>query len=397
MIAVVTGGAGGIGAAIVELLSQEGYVVYVLDLQRKTDQGNVHYLVCDIADDGKVLSCLSHLPPVDLLINNAAYQSVGNLLSFSHENWRKTFEVNVNGAFYVTQAVLEKMKPGGQILFLGSVHGSVPRLGKYAYDASKAALEMMCKEFAAALAEREIRVNMVEVGATATEMNASFRVDASEREKAQEKVPLGVIFEPMDVAQSVVALTHPEFRYLTGSIVVYDGGRSLGVYPLDKSKENDSIPAPIKGPVDYRYDVFIAYHGSFDNGGSYRKAVQLRNVLEGDFGFSCFLYEVGKDYRFKDTPFVSLLCRSLVFVVNENIKLSGDGSLLSEDIKNELHAYQGEDIIFFCTGSMGSKEADYLDARGYKRVIYAECEFPSFHATVEALAKRLQQSKKNGD
>src|SRR5574344_2803927 len=217
MIAVVTGGAGGIGAAIVELLSQEGYVVYVLDLQRKTDQGNVHYLVCDIADDGKVLSCLSPLPPVDLLINNAAYQSVGNLLSFSHENWRKTFEVNVNGAFYVTQAVLEKMKPGGQILFLGSVHGSVPRLGKYAYDASKAALEMMCKEFAGAVAERGIRVNMVEVGATATEMNASFKVDASEREKAQEKVPLGVIFEPMDVARSVVALTHAEFRYLTRS------------------------------------------------------------------------------------------------------------------------------------------------------------------------------------
>jgi 2,3-dihydro-2,3-dihydroxybenzoate dehydrogenase len=393
MIAVVTGGAEGIGAAIARLLVKEGYTVYVLDIAEKSNQPGLFFKKCDIAKDHEVLSCLSSIPNIDLLINNAAYQSIGNLYSFSHEEWRRTIDVNVNGTFYVTQAAIEKMNPGAQIIILGSIHGSVPRLGKFAYDASKAALEMMTKEFAGALADRRIRVNMVEIGATFTDMNASFNTDAQEKESAQEKVPLSVIFQPDDVAQAVCALTHNEFRFMTGSVVVYDGGRSLGIYPIEHVKENDSLPSFSDAPKEYLYDVFIAYHGSFDNGGSYRKAQQLKNVLEGDYGFKCFLYEVGKDYCFKDTPFISAVSRAVVFVVNENVRLSGDGSLLSEDIKNELKAYRGDDYVFFCTGTMRSEEVNYLDSRGFKRVSFAECEFPSFHDAVEALAKRLQNSK----
>jgi NAD(P)-dependent dehydrogenase (short-subunit alcohol dehydrogenase family) len=398
MNALVTGGAEGIGAAIVELLLQKGYQVYVLDLQEKqSNRPDLFYFTCDIADEGRVHACMARVPDLDLVVNNAAYQTSENLFSFSHEHWKRTIDVNLNGTFYVTQESLGHLKPGGQILIMGSIHGSVPRLGKYAYDASKAALEMMTKEFAGALADRGIRVNMVEVGATYTTMNASFQSDDQERQSAQEKVPLDVILKPEDVAKVVVALTQSDFRYMTGSVFVYDGGRALGIYPIETTKENSDLPLADKGDASYQHDVFIAYHGSSANNGSYSKAVELKRRLSSDYGFDCFLFDVGQQYDYKKTPYISARSRAVVFVVNENIKRNVDGSLLSQDIKNELAAYTGDTYIIFCTGTMHSKEADNIDSRSYKSVAYAECEFVSFAAAVEAVANRLKVALRKKD
>jgi NAD(P)-dependent dehydrogenase (short-subunit alcohol dehydrogenase family) len=390
MNALVTGGVKGIGEALVRELVSLGYQVTVFDIEKKDDAPHVNYVQVDISRHDQVERACASLPKLDLLINNAAIQTVGNLYSFSPEDWEKTLAVNVNGTFYVTQCVLASLKPRtGQIVIMGSVHGHLPRLGKYAYDASKAALEMMTKEFAAGLAENGIRVNMVEIGATATPMNLSFQTDQDEVREAKAKVPLGIILQPEDVARAVVALTQESFRYMTGSILTYDGGRSLGVYPLQKNKETNTIPANTTEPIIYRHDVFIAYHGSNDISGSYRKAAELRDRLQASYSLDCYLFPVGQSRNFGQTPFESAVSRCVVFVANETLKLGGPGSLVSEDIKNELAAYPGEALFLYCTGGLSVQEAQMVDKRTYKHANFAERDYPSAPTAMKALGDAI--------
>jgi NAD(P)-dependent dehydrogenase (short-subunit alcohol dehydrogenase family) len=117
------------------------------------------------------------------------------------------------------------MKPGSQILNISSVHGNIPRENKYAYDASKAALNMFSKEAALNLAKQGIKVNILSLGVTKTPMNYDFKDDIVYLD-AVKKIPIGEVADSKKIAKFALYLLL-EVDYATGSTFVLDGGRSL--------------------------------------------------------------------------------------------------------------------------------------------------------------------------
>jgi glucose 1-dehydrogenase len=224
--AIVTGGADGIGLAIVKELVRLEYQVVLLDKKELKEKiENINYFNVDINDLVSIEKILSQYESFDLLVNNAAIQNVKKFMDYTDKEIDEVINTNLLSIMKLTRRVVERMNVGGQVINLGSVHSVLPRKHKLTYDVSKAGLDMFTKGLALELAPR-IRVNSVNIGATVSPMNSVFE-DEVVMEEAKKKVPMDHIFKAEEIARVVVSLLSDDFKYMTGSIVVYDGGRSL--------------------------------------------------------------------------------------------------------------------------------------------------------------------------
>lgn len=223
---VITGGAGGIGLAIAKLFKQKGFEVFTLDLKPLAEDVKVKHHLVDINNLDKVINILKEIGHFDVLVNNAAVQIEKPFLECSNEEIASVLQTNLLGTILFTKEAFKFLNTGGQIINIGSIHGNLPRKNKISYDVSKAGLEMFTKELALELAPC-YRVNQVNFGAVLTPMNKGLNTNDEAYALAKSKVPLNHIFISEDIAKVVYNITTDDFKYMTGSILVYDAGRSL--------------------------------------------------------------------------------------------------------------------------------------------------------------------------
>lgn len=223
---LITGGARGIGLALCKIFNENNYKVICLDKNYDDVEKieGVIYYQCDVSSKNDVDNVIDKLEKIDILINNAAIQYIKPFLKTDYEDFYNVVNVNLIGNFNVTRACATKMN-GGQIINVGSIHSSVPRINKIAYDATKAAINIMTKELALELHDKAIRVNCVEFGAVDTPMNKD--TFEKNRKEVEDSVLMKHIFESKEIAKVIYNFTLDDFKYMNGSVIVYDAGRSI--------------------------------------------------------------------------------------------------------------------------------------------------------------------------
>lgn len=235
-VALVTGGSRGIGQGIARVLAGAGARVAVV--ARSEDRamtaaealpGAGHIgVACDVADadavDAGVKRVESELGPLDILVNNAGVTDDNLLVRLSGDAWDRVLDTNLKGAFNMIRAVARGMmrRRSGRIVNITSVVGLTGNKGQANYAASKAGLVGLTKSVAKELAGRGILCNAVAPGFIETDMTAELG-DAT-REALVEQIALGRLGTPDDVAGAVRFLVGPDAGYITGQILVVDGG-----------------------------------------------------------------------------------------------------------------------------------------------------------------------------
>lgn len=235
-VVLVTGGASGIGLATALLARDEGARVFVADIRQPPpaggaghDTADIHFIDCDITDRAATDDLLTRIAqtagPVDVLVNNAGV--LGNIPwdRITPEGWTGVMRVNVEAPFFFTQAVLTRFPRVGAIVNVASTSAFVVGRDQLTYETSKAALMMMTRSLAVALAPAGVRVNAVAPGLVDTPLTRSlFGTDARFDARVREKVPLGRAARPSDIAQAIVFLASDDAGYMTGETLVVDGG-----------------------------------------------------------------------------------------------------------------------------------------------------------------------------
>lgn len=223
-VAVVTGGSGGIGTAIIEALERAGATAVNLDL---TDS-DVH---CDVRDDFSVASAIETVLEahgrIDIAIHAAGVSRDAVIWKLSVDEWDLVQEVNLRGAFLLMRHVIPSMRAhgGGRIVLIGSINGSRGKFGLTAYSASKAGLLGLAKSAARDTGRLGILVNVIEPGWVRTPLTESYPEPV--RQKALDETLLGELVDANDVAATALFLCGPGSRRMTGQILRVDAGQYL--------------------------------------------------------------------------------------------------------------------------------------------------------------------------
>jgi NAD(P)-dependent dehydrogenase (short-subunit alcohol dehydrogenase family) len=231
-VAVVTGGASGIGRATVARLAADGFLVAVLDLG-ETTSGAKLALRADVTDPYDVERAIGQIVEtfgrIDVLVNNAGITGSA-AATVCHQtpidDWDRVQAVNVRGPFLCTREVLPTMlaQGNGHVITVASVAGLVAFPGRCAYTASKGAAVMFTKSLAVDYAAAGIRANAVCPGMVETPMTR-WRLDQPElRAQVESRIPLGRVAQPDEVAEAIALLASDRLLYLTGHALVLDGG-----------------------------------------------------------------------------------------------------------------------------------------------------------------------------
>jgi len=234
-IALVTGGAKGLGAAIAQRVAYAGYRVAVLDLKRSECQaqiaalpGSGHVaLAADVTDEREVHAAFEALQAApDLVVNNAGVVRFGSLLEQTVDDFRAVLNINLVGTYIVArEAALRMVKRGsGVIINLTSINAVTPGPGAGAYPASKAGVAKLTEHLALELGPLGVRVNCVAPGFIDGGMSTPVYADARVRELRGGAVPLKRLGTVEDVANAVAWLASDEAAYITGQQLVVDGG-----------------------------------------------------------------------------------------------------------------------------------------------------------------------------
>ena len=234
--ALVTGAAGGIGAAVVAELRAQGRDVVGVDARAAPGVESL-----DVRDGEAVEALVASIEaqgPIDVLVNCAGTLSNRTALETSVQEWERVLAVNATGVFIVSTAVAARMVPRGQgvIVTVASNAGRLPRYGMAAYGASKAAAALFTQSLGIELAEHGIRCNVVSPGTTRTPMVEAMLRDAGIEEEVivhgdptrfKAGIPLGRLAEAQDVAQVVAFLVSDGARHVTMQDLVVDGGAAM--------------------------------------------------------------------------------------------------------------------------------------------------------------------------
>lgn len=247
---VITGGAGGIGAAVARHALREGARVVIADLDAAAAAAvalaldpsgrQVTACHCDVtqaADCERLVAEAERFfgGPIDVFHANAGLSFAGDLLAASTEDLRRVIEVNVLGSLLSAQAALRSLvaSPHASLIFTGSISGQVARARRSAYTASKHALHGLVKALALEFAAAGVRVNAVAPGPTDTPFLRAHLakvepdVNAAVARLAAD-LPLGRLISPDEVAQAVCFLASPQSGSITGHTLMVDGGSSAG-------------------------------------------------------------------------------------------------------------------------------------------------------------------------
>jgi 3-oxoacyl-[acyl-carrier protein] reductase len=233
--AFVTGSTRGIGLAIAHALYAAGSRVAVVGRDagraRAVASGlgdRATGVACDVAQGDQVLAAVTAtegvLGPIDILVNNAGLTRDNILLRLSEDDWDAVLDANLKGAFHTTRAVIKGMmkRRAGRIINITSIVGLTGNKGQANYAASKAGLIGFTKSVAKEYASRNILVNCVAPGFIETDMTASLPDEA--RATLLEEIALGRLGRPEDVAGTVLFLASDLAAYVTGQVLVVDGG-----------------------------------------------------------------------------------------------------------------------------------------------------------------------------
>ncbi len=237
--ALVTGASRGIGRAIAKRLAQDGYNVVVHyhqqcekaeTLAEELRAFGTDVLLCqaDVGDarqvERMVREAEREFQGVDVLVCNAGHALQKLLTDTTDGEWRRMFEVHVDGAFYCCRAVLPHMirRQAGKIVTISSMWGVSGGSCEVAYSAAKAALIGMTRALARELGPSHIQVNCVAPGVIDTDMNAGL--DDDTRRELREQTPLGRLGTPEDIAAAVAFLCSKDADFITGQVLLADGG-----------------------------------------------------------------------------------------------------------------------------------------------------------------------------
>lgn len=234
-IAIVTGGGAGIGAAISRVLAENGHQVIVADLAAdnaeavasaiRASGGSARAHALDVTDAAAVARLAEEAGDVRLLVNNAGIFNVKGFFELAPDDFRRMYEVNLVALFDLSQKIAARMQPGGAIINIAS--RAMLGARHYAhYVASKAAVAGLTRAMALDLSERKIRVNAVAPGVIETDMLKARSDTDLDGLRAQQ--PMGQLGAPDDIAHAVAFLGSPQAGFITGQVLLVDGGRSLG-------------------------------------------------------------------------------------------------------------------------------------------------------------------------
>ncbi len=243
-VAIVTGASRGIGRAIAHGLSEAGAKVVLSsrkleDLQKVAEEirrkGGDAFPIA--AHNGKVADLenlakktVEHYGTIDILVNNAATNPVfGPIIQVEESAWDKIMEVNVRGAFFLSRSAAQVMgeKGGGVIVNIASSAGLRPMPFLGAYSVSKAGVIMLTKVLAVEWAGLKIRVNAVAPGIIETRFSEALWKNETILEEVQKRQPIPRVGQPEEIASAVLFLASPASSYMTGEVMVIDGGGIL--------------------------------------------------------------------------------------------------------------------------------------------------------------------------
>jgi NAD(P)-dependent dehydrogenase (short-subunit alcohol dehydrogenase family) len=234
LVAVVTGGAAGIGSAIAATMQARGAAVACLDLRPETVVDPLVGVACDVADDASVRAAVSMVADrfgrLDIVINNAGIGAVGTVADNPDQEWMRVLDVNVVGMARVSRVALPYLRrsPTAAIVNVGSFAATVGLSGRALYSASKGAVLALTRAMAADHVREGIRVNCVNPGSVATawvdRLVALADDPDAELLALKDRQPIGRLVTPLEVAQAVAYLASPLSSSTTGTVLAVDGG-----------------------------------------------------------------------------------------------------------------------------------------------------------------------------
>lgn len=233
-VAVVTGGASGIGLATTKKLLSEGANVVILDLKMDEEiinrlGGNAIYLKCDVSNEENVKNCIEEIIKkfnhIDYLVANAG---IGGSASKPHEasmdEWNKVISVNQTGIFLLNKYVINEMLKNGKgaVVNTSSMYGLVGSTTSFAYSASKGAINQMTRSLALTYARDNIRVNAIAPGYVDTPILSM--VPDNVKKAMGNELPIGRLGKDKEIANLICYLLSDDASFITGAIIPIDGG-----------------------------------------------------------------------------------------------------------------------------------------------------------------------------
>ncbi|MGH8846290.1 MAG: SDR family NAD(P)-dependent oxidoreductase [Polaromonas sp.] len=244
-VCLVTGGAQGIGEACIRRFAREGAKVVIADIDDArgaalaSELGGL-YVRCDVGDkaqvDALVAQTLAAHGRIDVLVNNAGIFRAADFLEVLEADFDAVLRINLKGSFLVGQAVAREMAKAGKgsIVNMSSVNSmlTIPTISSY--NVSKGGINQLTRVMALALADKGVRVNAVAPGTIATELAAQAVLTSDEaKAKIMSRTPMKRLGEPSEIADTVAYLASDAASYITGEIVVVDGGRMTLNYTVE--------------------------------------------------------------------------------------------------------------------------------------------------------------------
>ena len=236
-VAIVTGGSQGIGEACARRFAQEGAQVVIADLADERGRAlaaelQARYVHCDVGDKAQVDALVAEVMQahgrIDVLVNNAGIFRAADFLDVTEADFDAVLRVNLKGSFLMGQAVAREMAKAGRgsIVNMSSVNSvlAIPNIASY--NVSKGGINQLTRAMALALADRGVRVNAVGPGTIATELAAKAVLTSEEaKNKIMMRTPMKRLGEPSEIADVVAFLASDASSYITGEIIMVDGGR----------------------------------------------------------------------------------------------------------------------------------------------------------------------------
>lgn len=237
-VALVIGGASGIGWAVAKGLAAQGCRVTIADLNvegaqaRAGELGLPHVAAAvDVTDEDSVAALFQRAAPLDIVVNTAGIGGVGRITELPVEQFRSVVDVCLVGGFIVAKHAGRHLRDAGSLVSLTSLNARLAAPGMSAYCAAKAGLVMLTQVAALEFAPRGIRVNAVSPGFVDTPLTEGVKLVPGTLEEYVENTPLGRVGTPDDVAEAVLFLVSEKASWMTGEVIDLNGGAHLKRYP----------------------------------------------------------------------------------------------------------------------------------------------------------------------